>query len=125
MTTFIDLATSTTEIDIWSDQKDRQFYLSCLHLVQPCASGPRPSAVSLSQQVPQLLDLGHLGPAASARCQGRPVERVVIPRVSCPRCHQQGILALPDGQPRPHLRDTCPGEQMYSSIVPTKTDCGG
>lgn len=56
---------------------------------------------------------------------GGPVQRVEISRVACERCGQDGIFALPSGEPRPHLRDTRPGEPMHSSIVPTKTDCDG
>jgi hypothetical protein len=59
----------------------------------------------------------------SAR-EGRPVQRVEISRVGCPRCRQEGIYALPDGSPRPHLRPTRPGEALHSEIVPTRIDCG-
>jgi hypothetical protein len=55
--------------------------------------------------------------------EGRPVQRVEIPRVACERCGQHGIYALPDGSPRPHLRPTRPGEPLHSTIVPTRIDC--
>lgn len=50
--------------------------------------------------------------------------RVQVTRVTCPRCQQDGLLAMPDGvTPRPHLRPTRPGEPLYSAIVPTRIDC--
>jgi hypothetical protein len=56
--------------------------------------------------------------------QGQPVQRVVIPRVSCPRCHQDAILALPDGvTPRPYLRSAVEGGPSWSEIVPVRVNC--
>jgi len=55
--------------------------------------------------------------------QGQPVQRIEIPKVTCPRCGQTGIYSDPSGQPRQHMRDTRPGEQMYSAVVPTKVAC--
>lgn len=51
-------------------------------------------------------------------------ERVKPPaRVTCDRC-QRDVYALPDGSPRSHLRDTRPGEELFSVIIPTMTSCG-
>jgi hypothetical protein len=55
---------------------------------------------------------------------GQPVQRVEVPRAACARCGQDGIPALPDGSPRPHLRPTRPGEALHSELVPTMTGCG-
>jgi hypothetical protein len=55
--------------------------------------------------------------------RGRPVQRADVLRVACERCGQEGIYALPDGSPRPHLQPTRPGEPMHSQIVPTMTAC--
>ena len=56
--------------------------------------------------------------------EGRPVQRVEIPRVTCPRCGT-GQFALPDGTPRAHLRAARPGEAMYSALIPTMTGVRG
>ena len=55
--------------------------------------------------------------------EGQPVQRVEIPKVTCERCGQEGIYADASGRPHPHLRPTRPGEQLHSSIVPTRIDC--
>jgi hypothetical protein len=56
---------------------------------------------------------------------GGPVQRVEIPRVSCPRCGQEGIYALPSGEPRGHLRpadrERDPGS--WSPLVPVRVPC--
>jgi hypothetical protein len=54
--------------------------------------------------------------------EGAPVQRTEIPRTTCERCHT-GQYALPDGEPRPHLRATRPGEELYSADLPTMTEC--
>jgi hypothetical protein len=55
---------------------------------------------------------------------GQPFTRVQIARVTCPRCHQGGILALPDGvTPRAHLKPSTPEDDIYSSEVPTRVEC--
>lgn len=58
----------------------------------------------------------------AARQEGT-FSRVEIPRVTCDRCGQDGIYALPDGSPRPHLRATRPGDDGYSAEFPTMTEC--
>jgi hypothetical protein len=55
--------------------------------------------------------------------QGRPVQRVEIPRVTCGRCGQEGIYSLPDGSPRPHLRPAVQGDPGWSEIVPVRVNC--
>jgi hypothetical protein len=50
--------------------------------------------------------------------RGQPVQRVEIPRVSCPRCQQEGIYALPDGSPRARTcarpsRETRAGQRSF------------
>jgi hypothetical protein len=54
--------------------------------------------------------------------QGQEFTKVVVPRTTCPRCRRD-VYAEAAGEPRPHLRDTQPGELMFSSIVPTMIDC--
>ena len=54
--------------------------------------------------------------------EGRPVQRVEIPRVACERCGRE-VFADADGGPRAHLRDTFPGEALHSEVVPTMTQC--
>ena len=54
--------------------------------------------------------------------EGRPVQRVEIPRVTCPRCGTEQY-ALPDGSPRPHLRPANPDEELYSDLVPVRVSC--
>jgi hypothetical protein len=55
--------------------------------------------------------------------QGQPFDRVEVPRTTCERCRQDGIYALPDGTPRPHLRPAIPGEELYSELVPVRVSC--
>jgi hypothetical protein len=54
--------------------------------------------------------------------EGQPVQRVEVPRTTCPRCGARQY-ASGDGMPRPHLRATVPGEALYSSEIPIMTDC--
>jgi hypothetical protein len=54
--------------------------------------------------------------------QGRDFTRVEVPHATRPRC-QREVYADEDGTPRGHLRDSRPGEAMYSEIVPTMTSC--
>ena len=54
--------------------------------------------------------------------KGQEFTRVMVPRTTCPRC-QRDVYAEADGEPRPHLRDTRPGEPMHSAIVPTMVTC--
>lgn len=54
---------------------------------------------------------------------GQPVQRVEIPRTTCPRCGQDGIYALADGSPRPHLRSAVHGDVGWSEIVPIRVAC--
>ena len=61
---------------------------------------------------------------ARPRRESKPAQRVEVPRVTCERCGRE-VYALPDGSPRVHLRDTRPGEQAHSAIVPTMVDCTG
>jgi hypothetical protein len=56
--------------------------------------------------------------------EGQPFTRVPVPRVTCERCGQHGILALPDGSPRPHLRSAVQGDLGWSEIVPVRVGCG-
>jgi hypothetical protein len=49
---------------------------------------------------------------------GRPVQRVEIPHVTCERCHQEEIYADANGQPRPHLRPAVQGDQGGQSWYP-------
>jgi hypothetical protein len=53
---------------------------------------------------------------------GQPVQRVEIPRTTCPRCGT-GQYALSNGEPRPHLRPAIPGEELYSELVPVRVSC--
>ena len=53
---------------------------------------------------------------------GQPVQKVEIPRTTCPRCGSEQY-ALPDGEPRPHLRPAIPGEELYSVLVPVRVGC--
>lgn len=55
--------------------------------------------------------------------QGGPVDRVEISRVACERCGQDGIFALPDGSPRPHLRPAVQGDPGWSELVPVRVNC--
>jgi len=55
--------------------------------------------------------------------QGQAVQRVEIPRTTCPRCQQDGLLAMPDGTPRPHLRPAVQGDLGWSEIVPVRVEC--
>jgi hypothetical protein len=55
--------------------------------------------------------------------QGQEFTRIEPAKTTCERCQQEGIYAFPDGSPRPHLRPTRPGEELFSTIVPTRIDC--
>jgi hypothetical protein len=57
----------------------------------------------------------------TAREQGT-FTRVEVPKATCERCDTE-VYAMPDGTPRVHLRDSRPGEAMYSPILPTMTEC--
>jgi hypothetical protein len=48
--------------------------------------------------------------------------RVEVPRTTCERCHT-GQFALPDGEPRPHLRPAVQGDPGWSELVPTMVAC--
>jgi hypothetical protein len=56
--------------------------------------------------------------------EGRPFERVEIPRVTCERCGS-GQYALPGGEPRPHLRPAVQGDPGWSELVPVRVTCEG
>ena len=56
--------------------------------------------------------------------QGQGFTRVEIPKTTCTRCGQEGIFALPDGSPRPHLRSAVHGDPGWSEIVPVRVTCG-
>jgi hypothetical protein len=56
--------------------------------------------------------------------EGRPVQHIEVPRVTCTRCRQEGIFASPDGvTPRPHLRPAVQGDPGWSEIVPVRVNC--
>lgn len=50
-------------------------------------------------------------------------KRVEIARTRCARCQQDGLLALPSGEPRPHLRPAVQGDPGWSEIVPVRVSC--
>lgn len=54
---------------------------------------------------------------------GRPVARVEIPRMTCPRCCTDQWAAA-DGEPRPHLRPARQGDPTWSPELPTRVACG-
>lgn len=54
--------------------------------------------------------------------EGRPVQRVEIARVACPRC-QRETYADASGQPRVHLRPSTPDDDNFDERVPTMTPC--
>lgn len=54
---------------------------------------------------------------------GEPVHRVEIPRVTCTRCGQDGIYALSDGSPRPHLRPAVQSDPAYREDIPVRVEC--
>jgi hypothetical protein len=54
--------------------------------------------------------------------EGQPVQRVEIPRTTCPRCHTEQY-ALPDSRPRPHLRPAVHGDPEYREDIPIMTSC--
>jgi hypothetical protein len=56
---------------------------------------------------------------------GKPVERVTIPRVTCPACGDRTVFANADGSPRPHLRPAVQGDPGWSEIVPVRVGCEG
>lgn len=53
-----------------------------------------------------------------------PELRVAPPRAVCDVC-STSQWADADGAPKPHLRDAQPGDELYSSDVPTKVTCEG
>ena len=53
---------------------------------------------------------------------GRPVQRVEVPKTICPRCSSE-VYALPSGEPRPHLRAAVQGDPGWSEIVPGRVTC--
>lgn len=55
--------------------------------------------------------------------EGRPVMRVEIPRMACTRCGQDGIYALSDGSPRPHLRRAIQSDPAYREDIPVRVEC--
>jgi len=54
---------------------------------------------------------------------GQPVQRVEIPKVTCPACGDTTIYASQDGSPRPHLRPARQGDPGWSELVPVRVTC--
>ena len=55
--------------------------------------------------------------------EGQPVQRVEIPRTTCPRCNTEQ-WALSDGvTPRPHLRPADQSDPGWSELLPVRVSC--
>lgn len=50
---------------------------------------------------------------------GEPVQRVELPRTTCPRCRTEQ-WAPEDGSPRPHLRPTVQSDPAYREDIPAR-----